>query len=130
MKPKERNAKLKNINKQIQKIDKLLSPLYKQRDDINEEISFENNQKMIGKCFKFRNSYGSGGDWWFYIQVLGINSEGYLVCISAEHCSDNKIQIEQSIRYSSSFSKEYLPITEEEFEKAFEKILEDLWRII
>lgn len=30
------------------------------------------HERLLGRCFKYRNSYGDGGSWWLYIKVVAI----------------------------------------------------------
>jgi hypothetical protein len=43
------------------------------RDEEERLIKIPALQKLIGKCYKYRNSYGSGERWWLYKKVVGIS---------------------------------------------------------
>jgi hypothetical protein len=66
------------IKKQINSVEHSkepdLSKLRKARDELSEEIMFIENNKRLGKCYKYRN--GSGGKhWWLFTKIIKINKE-------------------------------------------------------
>lgn len=38
-------------------------------DDIEAERARKEHEKLVGRCYKYRNSYGSGEKWWLYAKV-------------------------------------------------------------
>jgi len=38
-----------------------------------ERKTEKENRKLIGTYWKFKNSYGSGQDWWLYTEVVGVD---------------------------------------------------------
>lgn len=46
--------------------------IHRQINAIETKRQKEENQKFLGKYFKYRNSYGSGSpEWWLYLKVTG-----------------------------------------------------------
>lgn len=44
-----------------------------QIDAIDEAADRKKNAVLVGQCFKYHNSYGSGEKWWLYVQVVSID---------------------------------------------------------
>jgi hypothetical protein len=88
-------------------------------------------QKLIGKCFRYRNSYGTGKDWWLYIKVTNINKSSIYPVHGGSPSARydgfsfqvdyyGNIQIEKERNgYVHSLGKE---ITQAEFTKAFNSV--------
>lgn len=65
-------------------------------NDIDDKERAERNAGLVGKCFRYRNSYG--GDrpkWWIFGRVVSLQ-EGYLTMFDFETTSDGTISITPS----------------------------------
>lgn len=49
----------------------LIAPLRHELERIEEIERTAKNQALVGKCFRYRNSYGTGKKWWSYVLVTG-----------------------------------------------------------
>lgn len=52
------------------------------------------SRKLIGRCFKYRNTYGTGDKWWLYALATEVDSLGRLLGLSFQHTSHDAIEIE------------------------------------
>jgi len=89
-----------------------------------EMITMPTLKKNIGKCFKFKNSYGGSDSWWLYIKIIGLNGICY-VTENFEIDINNAISINTKIR-PDFISREYMSIPDEEYEKERNNILKKL----
>jgi hypothetical protein len=50
---------------------------------------------LVGKCFKFRNSYGSGEKWWLYVRILRLHKDSLTYdTVQFQNTSRSNIEIE------------------------------------
>lgn len=55
------------------------------------------NQQYVGKFYRYRNSYGVGGDsksWWLYAAIIGVDEGGTLLGWTFQQTSEGNISIE------------------------------------
>ena len=97
--------------------------------DIEEKEATEKNLPLVGKCFKFRNSYGSGERWWLYSRVVGV-AGSYFKYLVFQECSLGKATVE--IREYGYDNMQQIEITRKEFDKQLRLLLdklEELYRL-
>lgn len=86
----------------------------------------DENVKLIGKCFKYRNSYscpnGDANKWWLYVKVTKVTSRGEMNAFQFQTDIYGKLEIEADHRVPLSFSGGYMPITAGEFNKAWRAV--------
>lgn len=92
---------------------------------MDEKAERERNKDLLGKCFKYHNSYG--GDrpkWWMYARVLEIPTRWGGKCFTFQTDCDGKIEVEPggSRMAPSAHSPNWLPISLSEFSAA--------WRVV
>lgn len=51
-------------------------------------------RKLVGRFFKYRNSYGTGDKWWLYAHATEVDSLGRILGLSFQHTSQDIIEIE------------------------------------
>lgn len=78
----------------------------------------------VGRCFKFRNSYGREEGWWLYRKALSA-SKGVLTMFSFEKSSAGIIEIKPK-KEVWDMTDDWKEISEEEFKKAWKKLLDEL----
>ena len=93
-------------------------------EQIEKQKKIKSNLKLIGKCYKFHNSFG-GEKWWLYIQIVGLNKDGDLFAHKFQKDCYGDITIEADSKYSEP-DNEYIPISKEEYKKATELILQEI----
>lgn len=91
--------------------------------DIEEKEATEKNVHLVGKCFKFSNSYGSGEKWWLYSRIVGVGGS-YFKYFVFQECSDGKVIVET--RKYGYDSLQQVEITRKEFDKQFRLLLDKL----
>lgn len=114
----QRNA----INK---KIDQLRTQIY--RLDIEPRA-----KAMVGRRFKYRNSYGGERkDWWLYSKVIGYDQRNQMLIIcSYQRTSLPKIEIvTEAKRYTTNPLDDHLfqiPITSKQFDAVLNRAIKEL----
>ncbi len=78
----------------------------------------EENKVLMGKCYRYRNSYGSGSGWWLYARVIGVR-DGWPVMFRFETIENNEIRIQPTETHVGVPDSSYQPITEAAFTKAW-----------
>ena len=119
----------KKLEKELKTLEKPVSVVRKQLRDVEAKLYTIEKSKMIGKCFKFHNTYG-GDDkkWWFYIKVLSYKYEEGLRTLEFQETSTGHFELNaNSMRYTSDFDESYIPISEDEFNTEFIKHTGKKW---
>ena len=84
------------------------------------------NASLIGKCLRYRNSYGHDEGWWLYCKVLRAE-DGDLVVHRFETTSNGEIRIEPEKReYTVGRTDGWKPIPTEDFDQAWQKLMSSL----
>lgn len=109
------NKKEQRLNAQIHRID--IEPKLK---------------AMVGRCFKYRNSYGSNQkDWWLYVKVIGYNQQyQQLATCTYQRTSLQRIEIvTEEIRYTTNPLDDHLfqiPISPKQFNTILSRAIKEL----
>jgi len=115
----------KRTAKQLEKvIQKAREELY----EIEKKQTQKRNAALVGKCFKFLNSYGGGNDeWWTHEKVLGAEGMMLLVFRFETDCY-GKISIEPYDQTSvvPYADNGYIEITPDQFHAEWQKLLAGL----
>lgn len=123
---KERLNKIKEILVEEDKAyNKRVAPLRAERDNIERETRLKDAQKLLGKCFRFRNGYGSGDKWWLYYKVISIDLDGihdYKV-ISIQEPSYPELDIRIDRAHKGMFQEE---VSKRQFGIVFDKAIKKL----
>jgi hypothetical protein len=111
------------LRKQKAKIDRSIQEIEGQQRDVE-------NRKLVGKCFRYRNSSGPGPKWWLYTIVTHVDKDGWLHATSFEETptTDGMISLEMRLRHESYFTLQpgHKEITRERFNKAWADFTLDL----
>lgn len=113
--------------KERKQLNKEISAL---QDTLNKTETEPKMRKMIGKCFKYRNNFGSGcKGWWMYSKILDVWEGSYIVC-TCQRDANGVITIEtrRFVLGSSDYLFQY-KITKAQFNAAINrglKILEKM----
>lgn len=82
------------------------------------------NEQLIGKCFKYRNSHSlpekESDYWWLYIKILSLNEYGICSGIAFQTDKDGRIDIET--REYINLSSGYIEIPKKEFEEEWAEL--------
>ena len=91
---------------------------------------FEKNRKLVGKKFKFLNSYGSDHEkWWLWTEIIGVAKDN-ITTISYQD-SNLRVEVQRMDHLVSSWQEPglgegYLEATESEFTKGRDQVLKKL----
>ena len=111
--------------------DELKSIVEKARSELREIEEAESakvNQALVGKFFKFRNSYSCPKPneyWWLYMAVTGLSDEGNPLTWNFSKDIYGKIEVEVD-QLRPSVSSGYIEIKAKEFYKAYESLMAEL----
>jgi len=106
--------------KNEKRLQKLQAAVWKEQ----EKKQTAEAKKLIGKCFKFRNSYscpeGDKDKWWFYRRVVSA-ANGCTITIEHEVDKDGNLSIKKGKQSPQFFGMDsgYIPITADEYKDAF-----------
>ncbi len=100
------------------------------KQDKDDKIFYKKIKKLIGNCYRYRNSYGGGDDsWWMYIEVVGAGEYDHRgVVIETFQKTTLKTEIERdthSLYHTAEFDSGYQRISREDFNKGKQKVLND-----
>jgi len=128
---REAKVELRKVEKAITKFkkekDRILNPLYKERNRIEEFVNNESGRKLIGSCYRFPNSYGSGDKWFGYLKIIGVK-EGQIVVLQIQKTCYNDIEIKTDTKFFEYFNdaEYYTSITPETFENHMKNFLKEI----
>lgn len=116
----------KRDSKRIQELRDKIKPLVAELNEIERACKLTDALLMVGKCFKFRNSYSCLEDeherWWLYRSCVHVDADGDPVFFGFQTDMNGKIEIEVpgSCFGSVSGAEE---ISEDEFLKAWDDLV-------
>ena len=123
---KELKRRKKEMRKEREKLNKEESKI---NNVIQKEETIPKMKKNIGKCYK----YPLSKKYWLYTKITGVN-KGCYITVDFHHSKDEyteNINIELQKYVSPYFPyDDTVEITEEEYNKAREKILKEIEEVI
>lgn len=114
---------INELKKQIIKLEKPVIKLKEKLAKLEDEKIKKKNSKLIGKCFKYRNSYSSGEKWWLYTKVIGVTDYDRVKTVNFQKTSYNDIEIKTGDSYPHMLGTK---ITAKEFHREFEKLWNEI----
>lgn len=65
-------------------------------DAIESKEALATNRALLGKCFKYRNTYGGDGSesWWMYSVVVAVNGDG-ITLFNFQRDTSGRVFVEQ-----------------------------------
>lgn len=119
----------------MNKYDKQISEIRKKQADEQEKESKklipEYKKEWLGRCFKYRNSYGCDcPGWWLYCRIEDICSVNYIsdepepnfTTLRFQKCTQNKVEIIPD--HFEFRMTDWEEIEQSEFNHEFEEIIE------
>jgi hypothetical protein len=92
-----------------------------QLDAIDTQERLAMHRSLVGKCFRYRNSYSCPKDesdrWWLYQRIIEIDRRGWLRVFMFQRDRDGKLEIETALSFGTSALGE--PITLRQFQYAW-----------
>lgn len=62
-----------------EKLERQIGPLVRKLNKLKEKEKCEDNENLVGRCGRYRNSYGSDRpSWWLYRKVMSLTSDNGL----------------------------------------------------
>ena len=129
------------MNKQLEKLTKeyhnIGSKIQAIKDKDIKEKALPMLRDIVGKCFKYRNSYGGSYEkWWLYLQVKSIDEKSLsFTCVEFQRTSMDIIEIKLDKKFNWNGknyfdnNSSYIEIPKSEFNKAkrsFKKMIEKI----
>lgn len=104
-----------------------IAQMRKQRDALSAQISHierrergKTNSLLVGKCFKFLNSYGSGDKWWLYARITKAG-EYWPEAMKFQITSMKEAKVEVEDTFTGTDG--YIEISREEYDAAWQSFL-------
>jgi hypothetical protein len=92
--------------------------------DIEEAERAKKNSSLVGRCFKYRNSYSAPSKgWWLYAEVIGVEGSHFRY-LTFQECENGIITVETK-EYGYSHLQQ-TAITKQEYDKQFRLLLDKL----
>lgn len=105
-------------NKRARLLDEM-TKIRNQLDVIDNRERINANSAAVDKCYKYRNSYGSGESWWLYVRIDGLDDSGWPRGIKFEITSTGMARIEPYIGFGvTGVDRGYIEIEPTEFRQA------------
>ena len=116
----------KELNKKIDGLNKKLDPLRKELRKIDDKKSLKEKQKLLGKCFKYKNTGYDKEIWFTYIKVLSVSNDTY-THLQVERKPDGtlKIILQDEFTYSADYFLHEVEIQEWEFQEQLKTMIRD-----
>jgi len=119
---KEEKKKLEQLKDKERTINRRIQDLeYKEM----VEDSLPALRKVVGKVYKYHNSYGGDHErWWLYVKVLSVNEKDMsFMCVEFQRTSMARIEIVYEAEYNwrgghKFDSMDYIEITQAEYNRA------------
>jgi uncharacterized protein with NRDE domain len=108
-------SRLEEINAQMRK-------LQAERSKLEEAERFERNRDLLGKCFRYRNSYGPDSRWWLYAKVVKVTKDGTITTFEFQTDSQGKTDVRPKAIHFRCLLDGYMPISTAEFRKQWRAV--------
>jgi len=97
--------------------------------ELNRRDNRLRNVEAIGKCYRYKNSYGGNGSWWLYIKVTGIDDEGNLLTLNFQTDAFGGIEIKPRCSAWSITGGKHEEISSDDFDAAWAAVRLDVLSI-
>lgn len=122
-----KETKLKKLK---EKAEKARVAYQNEQEKYDNKIALPNLRKMVGKCFKYHNSYGGNLPRWFlYSKVISIDEKTLtFTCIEFQRTSLERVEVELTRKYNyrgENFfdGTNYIKISSSEYNRAKRSLL-------
>lgn len=95
-----------------------------------DEVARPAFEKLVGNCYKFMNSYGSGEKWWLYVRILRLHKDALTYdTVRFQNTSRQNIEIEYRQQWNfhqgNHFSVQngWQPVSFAEYDRERKKLL-------
>ena len=116
----------KEINKKIGELQKKIDPLRKELRKIEDKASLKGKQKLLGKCFKYKNTGYDKETWFTYIKVISVTKDTY-THLQVERRPDGNLRmtLEDNFTYQADYFFHETEIQEWEFQEQLKTMIRD-----
>ena len=111
--------------------DELLSTIRTAQLELNDIQAAHRdkvNAALLGKCFRYRNSFSGDNHWWLYVKVIGAE-DGYVVVHKFERRGNGEFLLDpHHTMYGRSISDDgsYKPIDNELFQDEWNAFVSEI----
>lgn len=71
----------------IESLSTQINALVKKRDALVSKNNRAENSALVGRCYRLRNSYGTGRKWWRYICLVRLDGDRHFRAVVFEETS-------------------------------------------
>jgi hypothetical protein len=120
------------LQKRLAELDQQVAVINKERNAIRSEEAYKEAKGLLGRCFKFRNSFGCShpGKWWLYVKVVKVESDGGVRVDKFEAASNGRFEANTGVfsmgQREVSGADGYIQISQREYENARAKFLNEV----
>ncbi len=103
------------------RLNKLANEILKEE----EKIAGEKAKHLIGKCYKYLNSYSGSEKWWLYVKIISSDKHGWFRAEKIQRDCDKKIIYEPSDllhSFDGDMLGSYISISPRTYENAKHRI--------
>ena len=87
--------------------------------EIERRESDKRNATLIGKCFRYSNSFGSGESWWLYVKIIGA-VDGNLISRRFQTDCRGRMEVEpEHTTFTDLLNADYEEISSKDFDTAW-----------
>ena len=110
------------MNNRIEELQKTVNDARAELEVFEAAERKKRFSKLLGRCFKYRNSYGSDSKWWLYAKVTG--DDGYWPRTFSFQVTDRQeVGFKNNDQSSHIGGDSWTPISATEFRKELKKAL-------
>ncbi len=119
-----KNKNRMGLNEVNAEIERLVQVRRKLQDDNYNKNTLPRMRAMVGKTFRYENSYGFGKPWPLWVRITGIG-DGCLAIFKAERDCYGQISVKTDTA-ACELDAGYVEVTHEEYGRAVSEIMTQL----
>jgi hypothetical protein len=119
-----------SIKRKLQ-LQRQIRKLHEELSEIEGAEATKANQRLIGKCYRYRNSFGSSdpkGDWWLYEKVIRADGNE-ITTFGFQKDSRGHFEIAPEGCHLSAIIDSYEEISPDDFNNAWEAFSNELEKV-
>jgi len=116
----------KQLTTKINELQKKIDPLRKELRKIDDKKSLKEKEKLLGKCFKYKNSGYDDETWFVYIKVIAVTQDTYThLEVKRRPNGMLFIKLEDAFTYNADYFLHEKEIQEWEFQEQLKTAIRD-----
>ena len=108
--------------KREQELREEIIKLRRELDEIEQAEAEKKNCHLVGKCYRYKNSYGGGSWWWRYRRVTTVNGNDILCFVFEKKPNAFEVRVDDWLGALRNNQE----ISEDEFRQAWREFLVEL----